>query len=67
MSKYDPLWEYVAENVALPIKLGFDDIRSILGFEIDHSFLTYKKEAETYGFTVRKISLKERTVFFEKL
>ena len=67
MSKYQPLWEYVAGLGIYPLKLSFDDIFSVLGFPIDHAFLTYKKEAGNYGFTVKKILLKEKTVLFDKL
>lgn len=67
MSKYQPLWEYVSSAGAFPLQLRFDEIFSILGFSIDHSFLTYKKEAEQYQFAVKKISLKEKTVLFDKL
>ncbi len=65
MSKYQPLWEYVAGVGTYPLKLSFENIASVLGFSIDHAFLTYKKEAAAYGFTVKKISLKEKTVLFE--
>ncbi len=67
MSKYKPLWEYVVNVNEYPLKMSFDDIFSILGFSIDHAFLTYKKEAANYGFIVKKISLKEKTVLFDKL
>ncbi len=67
MSKYQPLWEYIASANTYPLKLSFDDIFSILGFSIDHSFLTYKKETESFGFAVKKISLKEKTVIFDKI
>lgn len=66
MSKYNALWEYVANANTLPLKLSFDDIFNVLGFAIDHSFLTYKKETANYGFVVKKISLKEKWVLFEK-
>ncbi len=66
MSKYQPLWEYVAKTNAYPLKMSFEDIFSVLGFSIDHSFLTYKKETANYGFVVKKISLKEKTVLFDK-
>lgn len=66
MSKYLSLWEYVTTRNTYPLKLSFDDIFSILGFSIDHSFLTYKKETEHFGFVVKKISLKEKTVIFDK-
>ncbi len=66
MSKYKALWEYAAKIDTFPLKLGFDEIAGILGFPIDHSFLTYKKEAADYGFTVEKILLKEKFVLFDK-
>ncbi len=67
MSKYQPLWEYVAKVNAYPLKMSFDDILSILGFSIDHSFLKYKKELTEYGYEVEKISMKEQTVTFRKI
>ncbi len=36
-------------------------------FFIDHSFLTFKKELEAYGFKIGKISMKEKTVNVEKI
>ena len=42
------------------------EIQSILGFPIDHSFLNYKKELLAYGWNVKKISMKEETVLFER-
>lgn len=62
MSKYEPLWRYLKEKT--PEKLSFEEIKNILGFEIDHSFLTYKKELKEYGFEVNKISMKEKIVIF---
>lgn len=44
--------------------LTYEEIKSILGFEIDHSFLTYKKELKECGYEVGKISMKEKTVTF---
>lgn len=43
MSKYGPLFEYIKGNNKENYKLSYEEIRNILGFEIDHSFLTYKK------------------------
>ena len=42
-------------------------MKNILGFNIDHSFLTYKKEIKEYGYEVEKISMKEKTVIFRKI
>lgn len=67
MSKYKALWEYVANSDNYPLKLSFDDIFDVLGFPIDHSFLTYKKETAEYSFIVKKVSLKEKSVIFDKL
>lgn len=62
MSKYLPLWEYIKQNN--PEKLTFSEINIILGFPVDHSFLQYKKELESYGYKVQKISMKNQVVFF---
>ncbi len=67
MSKYQPLWEYIVGVNTYPLKLSFDDISSILGFPTDHSFLNYKKETLNYGFVVKKISLKEKVVIFDRI
>lgn len=67
MSKYKALWEHLKENNAKQIELLFDEIKDILGFEIDHSFLTYKKEAREYGYEVEKISMKNKKVYFKKI
>lgn len=67
MSKYNALWEYVQKNGRPSIKLSFDEIHDIAGVEIDHSFLNFKKELLSYGYQVGKISLKEKTVLFNKM
>ncbi len=67
MSKYTPLWEYLKENNRSSYKLSYEEIKNILGFDIDHSFLTYKKELKQYGYEVSKISIKEKTVIFTKI
>lgn len=66
MSKYDPLWKHIQDNGNDPVVLSFEDVKEVLGFPIDHSFLNYKKELEEYGYSVKKISLKEKTVIFIK-
>ena len=65
MSKYEPLWNYVKEqeNDFLP---NYERVEKILGFPIDHSFLTYKKELSGYVYAVKKISMKNKTVRFSK-
>lgn len=66
MSKYNPLWKYVKQKNSSPLILSFNLIHEILGFEIDHSFLKYKKELEDYGYHVEKISMKNKTVLVER-
>lgn len=67
MSKYNLLWKWIRDNGKDTFKLSYDEIETIAGLPLDHSFLTYKKELLEYGFKVGKISLKEQTVVFEKL
>ena len=58
MSKYEPLWKYLKDDNKENYKLSYEEIKNIIGFEIDHSFLTYKKEAKEFGYEVGKISMK---------
>ena len=58
---------YIKEKQKVNYKLTYEEIKSILGFEIDHSFLTYKKELKEYGYEVGKISMKEKIVTFNKI
>lgn len=67
MSKYDLLWDYVQKSGKESLKLTFSEIENILGFPINHSFLNDKKELTAYGYQVGKISMKERTVVFNKM
>ncbi len=67
MSKFDSLWEYVGKSESRSFKLTFEEIQSIAGIPIDHSFLKYKKELLQYGWQVGKISMKEQTVLFQKM
>lgn len=64
MSKFDPLWNWIKENGTDSFRLTFAEIEKIAGLPIDHSFLSFKKELEAYGFRVGKISMKEQTVSF---
>jgi hypothetical protein len=50
MSKYNALWEFVQKDGSPSLKLSFDKIKDIIGFEIDHSFLNYKKELTQLGY-----------------
>lgn len=83
MSKYEPLWKYIKtkgtsliktatsaaqkSGGAAAFKLSYEEIEKVLGYPIDHSFLTYKKELLDFGYKVGKISMKEKFVMFEKM
>ena len=67
MSKYEPLWKYLKDNNKDNYKLSYEEIKNIIGFKIDHSFLNYKKEAKEFGYEVGKISMKDKTVVFNKI
>lgn len=64
MSKYDQLWQYIANNENGAFELTFEQIEKM---PLDHSFLRYKKELSDYGFKVEKISMKNQLVQFAKL
>ena len=66
MSKYNALWEYVKNSGAQSLRLTFDEIQNIAGVPIGHSFMNFKKELADYSYRVGKISMKEKTVSFEK-
>lgn len=67
MSKYNQLWQYIANNENGSFELTFEQIEKIAGVPLDHSFLRYKKELSDYGFEVEKISMKNQLVKFTKL
>lgn len=67
MSKYSLLWKYIKDNNKDRCELSYEEIRNILGFEIDHSFLTYKRELEEYNYEVKSISLKNKKVIINRL
>lgn len=64
MSKYEPLWDYAVQHEPGQFSLTFNEIENVLGFQIDHSFLKYKKELAERGAEVLRISLKNKTVHF---
>jgi hypothetical protein len=57
MSKYEPLWQAIGGRTEDSFTLTFAEIEEILGFPIDHAFLTFKKELPSYGYEVGKISM----------
>ncbi len=66
MSKYEPLWKWIRENGTDSFQLTWAEIETIAGVPIDHSFLSYKKELQEYGFRVGTISMKGQTVAFQR-
>lgn len=66
MSKYEKLWNYIKSCNEDTLTLTFAEIGEIAGVPLDHAFLRYKKELLEYGWEVRKISMKEQKVTFEK-
>ena len=66
LSKYEKLWDYIKNQNENAVMLGFDEIEKIAGVRLDHSFLNYKKELLEFGWKVGKISMKNKTVSFEK-
>ncbi len=66
MSKYDVLWKEIQKLNQPEVTLSYDEKKEILGFNIDHSFLIYKKELISYGYKVGKISMKNKTVEFKQ-
>ena len=66
MSKYNKLWEHIESCGKEQFILRFEEINSIAGVPLDHSFLKYKKELLEYGYKVEKISMKEKKVSFMK-
>lgn len=67
MSKCHQMWQYIKDNKNGDFELSFDEIEKAAGLPINHSFLRYKKELLDYGFEVKKISLKNKTVKFHQL
>lgn len=67
MSKYEPLWKWIKENGTDSFKLTYTDIEKIAGLPIDHSFLSYKKKLQDYGYKVGIISIKYQTVTFKRI
>lgn len=67
MSKYDTLWERIAETKENRLELSFEEVELLAGLPLDHSFLNAKKELTAYGWQVEKILLKERQVRFARM
>ena len=67
MGKYDKLWKYVENQEGDELTLTFDEIGTIAGIPLDHSFLNYKKELVPHGWEVGKVSMKQKTVHLHRL
>ena len=67
MSKFSNLWEKIGQDGRNLFTLSFEEIETMAGLPIDHSFLNTKKELLVYGYQVKKISLKEQTVTFVQI
>ena len=67
MSKFNNLWEKIGQDGRNLFTLSFEEIETMAGLPIDHSFLNAKKELLVYGYQVKKISLKEQTVTFVQI
>ncbi len=67
MSKYDTLWERIAEAKEDRLELSFEEVELLAGLPLDHSFLNAKKELTAYGWQVEKIQLKECRVRFARM
>lgn len=71
MSKYEKLWNYISsafiKKEVNEFELTFEQIKDILGFNINHSFLKYKKELLAFDYEVIKINMKEQTILFKKV
>ena len=58
------LWKHIQKCGETQLTLTFDEIGKIAGTPLDHSFLNCKKELLEYGYEVKKISMKSKTVLF---
>ena len=57
----------LAEKLGMGFRDTDEEIEKIAGMPIDHSFLTYKKNLERFGWKVAKIAMKCGNVTFEKI
>lgn len=65
--RFAALWSYVESQNGEFVSLSFEEIEKIAGTPVDHSFLTYKKNLERFGWKVAKIAMKCGNVTFEKI
>ena len=67
MDKYIKLRQRFERKEEAQIVLTFEEIKDIAWIEIDHSFLSYKKNLEKYWYTLVQISQKDKFMKFEKM
>lgn len=66
MGKYTKLWEYLVQSNRDTLKLTFEEVETIIGSKLNHSFLKCKKELLDYGYELKKISMKNKDIVFVK-
>lgn len=67
MSDYKKLWKYLGESSQTVIKLTFEDINKIVGFEPKRMFIFDKLEAVNCGYEAIEYSYKNKYVVFRKI
>lgn len=66
MSKYNQLWQAIADSGKDQLTITFDQVEQLGGVPLDHSFLQYKKELLAYGYQVDHIFLKKKVIAISK-
>ncbi len=67
MSKYAVLWKYLKDNQKERYILTFEELKKILGFDIDYSFFSYRYEIKEFGYKISTLSLREQHIVFQKI
>lgn len=67
MSDYKKLWKYLSESSQTVIKLTFEDINKIVGFEPTRMFIFDKLEAVNCGYEAIEYFYKNKYVVFRKI
>jgi hypothetical protein len=66
MSKYKPLWKHLQDDGNPLLEFIFDEIKEIVGLDIDHTFSTYRNEVRQFGYQVVKFSVRKKRITFLK-
>mgnify|MGYP003322486867 CR=1 FL=1 len=67
MSKYDPLWKFIKKKGGETFRMTYSEIEKVTKFPLDHSLLVYKKELQDYGYSIGKISVKDKAITFNMI